>query len=106
MCVELVEKAPSECTDEQIGAFCDLVRKGDEVVSEGLEGRVRRAWLLAFGSADGSLVAVAGIKRPDPGYRAKVFDKSGTKLNPRDFVVELGWVMVMCATGAADSGAV
>ena len=106
MCLDLVEKAPSECTDEQIGAFCDLVRKGDEVVSEGLEGRVRRAWLLAFGSADGSLVAVAGIKRPDPGYRAKVFDKSGTKLNPRDFVVELGWVMVMCATGAADSGAV
>lgn len=90
----LVEKRPADCTDIELGAFCDLIKKGDEVDPHGLEGRVRRAWLIAFGSADGRLAAVAGIKKPDKDYRAGVFRKSESKLEPEQFAVELGWVMV------------
>ena len=92
LCV--VEKVPADCTIEEIGAFCDLVRKGNEVEPDGLEGRVRRAWILAFGRVDKLLAAVAAIKRPNPGYRAGVFSKSESGLKPEEFVVELGWVMV------------
>lgn len=90
----LVEKRPVDCSPVEIEAFCELVRKGDEVDPNGLEVRVRTAWLLAFGSLDDSLVAVAGIKRPDGGYRAGVFRKSEGGLDPQDFPVELGWLMV------------
>lgn len=90
----LVEKRPVDCADSEIRAFCELVKKGDEIDPGGLEGRVRRAWLLAFGSVDGALAAVAGIKRPDANYRAGVFLKSGSNLDPQAFPVELGWVMV------------
>jgi GNAT superfamily N-acetyltransferase len=90
----LVEKRPADCMPAELTAFCDLVKRGDEVDPEGLEGRVERAWLLAFGSVDGSLVAVGGIKRPDKGYRAGVFRKSGCGLEPTKFPIELGWVMV------------
>lgn len=94
MALESVEKAGARCTDAEIAAFCDLVRKGDEVDPDGLEGRVRRARLLSFGTSEGALVAVAGIKNPYTGYRAGVFDKSRSELSPLDFGVELGWVMV------------
>lgn len=94
MGLESVEKAGDRCTDAEVAAFCDLVRKGDEVDPDGLEGRVRRARLLSFGTSDGALVAVAGIKNPYSGYRAGVFEKSRSELSPLDFGVELGWVMV------------
>ena len=94
MVLESVEKAGDRCTDAEIAAFCELVRKGDEVDPDGLEGRVRRARLLSFGTSEGALVAVAGIKNPYTGYRAGVFDKSRSELSPLDFGAELGWVMV------------
>ena len=94
MSFDLIEKRPADCTDSELRAFCDLVKLGDEVDPHGLEGRVRSAWLLAFGSVDGRLAAVAGIKRPNENYRAGVFQKSGSKLAPKDFPVELGWLMV------------
>lgn len=94
MGLQSVEKAGARCTDTEIAAFCALVRKGDEVDPDGLEGRVRRARLLSFGRSEGALVAVAGIKNPYTGYRADVFDKSRAELSPLDFRVELGWVMV------------
>ena len=94
MSFDLVEKRPADCADAELRAFCDLVKLGDEVDPHGLEGRVRSAWLLAFGSVDGRLAAVAGIKRPNENYRASVFRKSESKLAPKDFPVELGWLMV------------
>lgn len=94
MGLESVDKAGARCTDPEIAAFCELVRKGDEVDPDGLEGRVRRALLLSFGTSDGALVAVAGIKNPYSGYRTGVFEKSRSELSPLDFGVELGWVMV------------
>lgn len=92
--MNLVAKAPGKCSDEEIQAFCELVRKGDEVDPNGLEGRVRGARMLFFGSSNGSLIAVGGIKFPDEGYRAGVFRKSKSGLKAVDFGVELGWLMV------------
>ncbi len=91
---DVIEKRPTDCTEAELRAFCDLVKLGDEVDPHGLEGRVRSAWLLAFGSVGDRLAAVAGIKRPNENYRAGVFRKSGGGLAPEDFSVELGWLMV------------
>ena len=90
----LVEKRPADCADAELRAICDLIKKGDEVDPHGLEGRVRRAWLIALGSVENRLAAVAGIKKPDKDYRAGVFRKSASKFEPDHFPVELGWVMV------------
>jgi GNAT superfamily N-acetyltransferase len=89
-----LKKRPADCAKDELRAFCDLVKKGDEVDPDGLEDRVWRASLLVFGFLDGTLACVGGMKDPDKGYRARVFRKAGSKLIPEDFPVELGWVMV------------
>jgi GNAT superfamily N-acetyltransferase len=85
---------PSGCSDGEIAAFCCFVRQGGEVGALGLEGRVRQAKALSFLYVDGTLVGVAALKQPDPGYRSKVFKKAGV---PKDAPLpdfELGWVYV------------
>lgn len=94
MDVDLAKKRPTDCADDELRAFCDLVKKGDEVDPDGLEERVERASLLVFGSLDGTLTCVGGMKKPNEGYRAGVFRKSGSNLTPADFSAELGWIMV------------
>lgn len=38
---------------------------------------------------------VSAIKRPNPGYTARVFAKAGAKQDPSKFEYELGWVYVL-----------
>src|SRR5687767_4310137 len=92
--MEIQTKEPKQCSAAEIEAFCTLVRKGDEVESEGLEGRVRNARLLAFGRIAGSLAGVVALKNPNVGYRAGVFAKAQSDLEPGSFGTELGWAIV------------
>jgi RimJ/RimL family protein N-acetyltransferase len=90
-----IVKNPSECTPNELAAFETMVREGEEVLAFGLPERVRRAaFLLHLVDAAGSLIGVSALKRPSVGYRAKVFDKAHSKLQPEDYVLELGWLFI------------
>jgi RimJ/RimL family protein N-acetyltransferase len=89
-------KNPSDCNQHELASFEDLVRKGGEVVADGLSGRIRNAAFLMFlTKEDGSLIGISALKHPNPGYRARIFKKAGSKLRPEDFTLELGWVFVV-----------
>jgi RimJ/RimL family protein N-acetyltransferase len=88
-------KSPSKCNNHELESFEALVRKGEEVAAAGLSERIRNAAFLMFLTlADGSLIGVSALKRPNPGYRAKVFQSAHSKLRPEDFGLELGWIYV------------
>ena len=87
-------KLPSECSDEEIEAFCTFVASGGEVALRGLEGRVRGAALLSFLWQSGDLVGVAGLKHPTANHRAEVETGSGKALDAAEIPLELGWVYV------------
>lgn len=44
--------------------------------------------------ARGSLVAIAGLKRPDEQYRRSVFESARVELGATEYELELGWVYV------------
>jgi len=86
-------RPPKDWSKEEIDSFLESVRAGGEVM-RGLKARVERAELLAIQPAEGSLPAVAGLKRPDDSYREKVFEKSGSQEVAATYLLELGWVFV------------
>jgi predicted GNAT family N-acyltransferase len=82
---------PSDCSNEELRAFCAL---GGEVAAEGLLGLVKRAKTLAFRYEGDKLVGVAALKNPSPRYRREVFQDADAKLDAGTFPLELGWVVV------------
>jgi hypothetical protein len=87
-------RQPSLCTEAEIAAFCDLVRQGEEVDSQGLEDRVKNAKALVFFFVDCVLAGVAALKQPITTYRDGVFQKAGVPNVANSFALELGWVFV------------
>ena len=85
---------PSACTDEVLESFCSLVHEGGQVISHGLEDRVKKAFALAFVHDEAKLAAVGALKHPDAGYRASTFEKAGAGEDPTAFPYELGWIFV------------
>lgn len=88
-------RQPSTCSDAELAAFCCFVRRGDEVMSEGLEERVQQRGLaLVFLWVDHALVGVGGLKRPNTRHRDKVFRSAGVPKEASRFSVELGWIFI------------
>lgn len=80
---------PAKVLDE----FQALVRRGGEVNPASLPALVQDAAAIGLVERDGRIVAVAGLKRPNASYRAKVFTKAQVA-DPGRFPFELGWVFV------------
>ena len=90
-----VLKRPSECSDQELEAFEQLVVKGGEVNPKGLGQRIRRAERLVFHFTDKhQLIGVGALKVPSTTYKHKVFKRSRSRENPNEFDFELGWVFV------------
>lgn len=87
-------KPPDECSSEEIDKFCEFVRMGGEVESQGLTNRIKKAALLVFLYSGKDLIGVAAIKNPNAGYKAEVFQKATATALPEGFALELGWVYV------------
>ncbi len=87
-------RAPSACSLDELAAFREFVEQGDEVDSNGLQCRIKRATTLAFGTCDGSLVAVAAIKRQELDYRKRIFKKATIGDSAANYLHELGWIFV------------
>lgn len=92
--ITVVARAPAQCSARESEAFQRLVLAGGEVASDTLPGLVASALCLAFATNGNEIVAVAGLKRPNPTYRARVFEKSGATTDYTQYEFELGWVFV------------
>ena len=90
-------KQPRECTEAELGSFCTLVREGEEVAPATLDDLVRAAEALAFLEHGGAVVGVAGLKKPNIGYKERVFKAAGLAAQARRYALELGWVFVAAA---------
>jgi hypothetical protein len=74
-------KTPAKCDKHELENFEALVRMGEEVTGDGLTERIRNAAFLMFlTDADGSLIGVSALKRPNSGYRAKIFKSARSEL--------------------------
>jgi RimJ/RimL family protein N-acetyltransferase len=94
--MKTIIKSPCKCSNQELESFEALIRIGGEVAADGLTARIRNAAFLTFLSLDdGLLIGVSALKRPNPGYRAKVFKNAHSKLRPEDFSLELGWIFVV-----------
>jgi predicted GNAT family N-acyltransferase len=87
--------SPSDCSPQALADFENLVIEAGTVDPEGLAQRIRDASRLLFlRKSNGQLVGVGALKRPQLGYRTKVFAKARATTPPDEYRVELGWVAV------------
>jgi GNAT superfamily N-acetyltransferase len=86
---------PDVCTNAELHTFCQLVRQGGEVTSQGLEGRVKNARASVFLHVNGQVAGIAALKEPLPAYRDDVFQRAGVMSCGSLFALEFGWVFVL-----------
>lgn len=82
---------PTDCREQDIRAFHDLVLKGKQVNPKGLEERIRNAHLLAFCYDGETPVATMGLKNPGKKYKEKIFGKAGISKDNEKYIFEIGW---------------
>jgi GNAT superfamily N-acetyltransferase len=86
---------PSDCTEQALADFEQLVVEGGAVNPQGLTERIRDASRLLFlRASDGQLVGVGALKHPRPSYRHKVFADAKATVGADGYPVELGWIVV------------
>ncbi|MBL3587295.1 ATP-binding protein [Rhodovulum sulfidophilum] len=89
----IVVKSPKECSDTEIDQFAAKVAESGEV-ADGVRERVKRAFRLGSIVYEGVVVGTAALKNPTANYRAKVFKRAGSQLNPAAYPYELGWIFL------------
>jgi len=95
MRIKVEAKRPSECTQERLKSFIDLIVDAGEVVRTGLEARVAAAERLIFMYSDeGALIGVAAVKRPSEHHTQEVFSDAKTKAGPANYEFEIGWIVI------------
>ena len=87
-------QSPKEYSAEDIAAFMQMVKEGGEVDPATLPAFVDRALVLVTAHLHGRLVGIGAIKRPYDEYRARVFAKAKSLLDPTKFEFELGWFYI------------
>lgn len=88
-------KKPSECSEEEIENFYQLVIEGDQVDIYGLRDRIKRAALLAFHYEGSTLAGIVAVKRPYEVYKEKVFQKAGVSQKTNEYNLEMGWAFTI-----------
>ena len=88
-------KCPSDCSQDELKVFKDLVVEAGEVQTESLRFLIVRAVSLIFLYDDsGDLVGIAAVKRPNEGYKQKIFSRAKSPENSDTYNYELGWIVV------------
>lgn len=90
--MEIISKAPRDCSNTELETFERLVSAGGEVSLAGLRQRIQSAEKLIFIN-DGECVAVGAIKNPNAAYKAGIFKKSNASEQSK-YQYELGWFYV------------
>ena len=90
---QIVVKPPKTCSDDELDRFVAKVIDGGEVVA-GIRDRAKRAFRLGFVIHGDAIVGTAALKKPAASYRAKVFKKASSQLDPTAYPYELGWIFL------------
>lgn len=90
---------PSDCLASDLCTFADLVKQGGKVEPGGLEGRIRKAYKLAFCRISGEIVSIAAIKKPNKDYKKKIFRDASADQDPDVFTLEYGWAFTKAGHG-------
>lgn len=90
---QIVVKAPKACSDDELDQFAAKVADGGEV-ADGIRDRVKRAFRLGFVIYGDTIIGTAALKKPAASYRAKVFKKASSQLDPTAYPYELGWIFL------------
>ena len=83
---------PEHLIETEMAACIAIVKEGEAVDPEAAEQELARAGLLAVARKAGQVVGVGAIKRPRPGYAAKIAKRSRHVFPPD--TPELGYVAV------------
>ena len=98
---QVTAKSPTDCGAAELHDFVSLVLQGGEVSPHGLSERVANARGLSFLRRDGSLVGVAGLKKPEDSYRHRISFSAKFDLSQESFPLELGWVFLLISARGA-----
>jgi GNAT superfamily N-acetyltransferase len=90
--MEIISKAPRDCSNTELETFERLVSAGVEVSLAGLRQRIQSAEKLIFIN-DGECVAVGAIKNPNAAYKASIIKKSNASEQSK-YQYEVGWFYV------------
>lgn len=93
VCVKI--KKLSECNEEEINNFLQLVERSEEVERYELRKRIERAVLLAFHYENNILVGIAAIKQPYKTYAKRIFKKAGVSEKYNNYKLEIGWAFTI-----------
>jgi len=90
-----MERTPAQCSQSELAAFAVAAAKGGEVEADDIVSGAKRAIrLLWISDASGNPCATAALKRPNLGYKNKVFGRAGLPDEAARFDIELGYVFV------------
>ena len=83
-----------EMITEDQNEIKSLIIKGNEANNSLVEGRLYTSALTAYFKDNNRIIATSTIKIPEVSYTNTIFNKASVKLNPLDYIFELGYVFV------------
>lgn len=84
---------PDKCDQDKLKVFHDIVVEGGQVMTEGLEDRIKGADFIAFCESENEVVGVASIKNPDSGYKKDTFRKANVEKLADNYAFEIGYAV-------------
>lgn len=87
-------KSPSECSEQELAEFIELVKQGNAVNTSDINVQLQRAKCLLFCTMKQRLVAIGAIKTPLQSYKNTIFEKAGQQPLAAHHQAELGWISV------------
>ena len=83
-----------EIITEDQNKIKSLIIKGNEANNNLVEDRLYTSALTAYFKDNNKIIATSTIKMPKVSYINTIFDKALSKLDPLDYIFELGYVFV------------
>ncbi len=89
-----VIKAPSECSEEELSNFEQLVLEAKQVNPENLTQKIQECLLLAFCYSGDKLIGIRAIKRKPKEQIVEIFKKAGISTNVPLPELEIGYAYI------------
>jgi hypothetical protein len=92
--VDIDTLSPTSLDATTMKSVVDLITKGGEVLSTGLESRIKKAKYVVVAKDGDAVVGFGAVKVPLYSYKQKIFVKAGVPELVDDVDLELGWLIV------------
>lgn len=89
-----VIKSPSECTEEELSDFEQLVLEAKQVNPENLSQKIQECLLLAFCYSEDKLIGIRAIKRKPKEQIQEIFKKAGIPISAPLPELEIGYAYI------------